>query len=92
MTMYYHNIVVFLMREGDLSRAIRRLNKTRFGVYHSLYEWFNPLWLQDKQSNLTTRTFVTEKVLPELYELVILLMVIVCVYSNINYHIIYILK
>ncbi|XP_015367657.1 PREDICTED: alpha-L-fucosidase isoform X2 [Diuraphis noxia] len=55
---------------GDLSRAIRSLNKTRFGVYHSLYEWFNPLWLQDKQSNLTSRTFVTEKVLPELYELV----------------------
>ncbi|CAH1710008.1 unnamed protein product [Aphis gossypii] len=55
---------------GDLSRAIRSLNKTRFGVYHSLYEWFNPLWLQDKQSNLTTNTFVTEKVLPELYELV----------------------
>ncbi|XP_025419709.1 alpha-L-fucosidase-like isoform X2 [Sipha flava] len=55
---------------GELSRAVRNLNSTRFGVYHSLYEWFNPLWVQDKQSNLTTRTFVTEKVLPELYELV----------------------
>lgn len=55
---------------GDLSRAVRSLNTTRFGVYHSLYEWFNPLWLQDKQSNLTTRNFVTDKVLPELYELV----------------------
>lgn len=68
---------MFFMREGDLSRAIRSLNKTRFGVYHSLYEWFNPLWLQDKQSNLTTNTFVTEKVLPELYELVKLLIIIV---------------
>jgi len=71
------------MREGDLSRAIRSLNKTRFGVYHSLYEWFNPLWLQDKQSNLTTRTFVTEKVLPELYELVkyLLLLIIILYYT-----------
>ncbi|VVC43120.1 Hypothetical protein CINCED_3A019106 [Cinara cedri] len=55
---------------GELSRAIRSLNTTRFGLYHSLYEWFNPLWIQDKQANLTTRHFATEKVLPELYELV----------------------
>jgi len=54
----------------DLSKAIRSLDTIRFGLYHSLFEWFNPLWLQDKQSNFTTRTFVMEKVLPELYDLV----------------------
>lgn len=63
-------MILSVVREGDLSRAIRSLNATRFGVYHSLYEWFNPLWMQDKQANLSTRNFVTEKVLPELYELV----------------------
>lgn len=57
--------------KADLCRAVRSLNTTRFGLYHSLYEWFNPLWMQDKQANLTTRNFVTEKVLPELYELVL---------------------
>lgn len=65
---YFENFIYEYL--GDLSRAIRSLNATRFGVYHSLYEWFNPLWMQDKQANLTTRYFVTEKVLPELYELV----------------------
>ncbi|XP_050420462.1 alpha-L-fucosidase [Adelges cooleyi] len=55
---------------GELSRAIRSLNTTRFGLYHSLYEWFNPLWIEDKFKNLTTRNFVTDKVLPELHELV----------------------
>ncbi|XP_050543942.1 plasma alpha-L-fucosidase [Daktulosphaira vitifoliae] len=55
---------------GELSRAVRSLNSTRFGLYHSLYEWFNPLWMQDKSSNLSTRYFVETKVLPELHEIV----------------------
>ena len=42
----------------------------RFGLYHSLYEWFNPLWINDKQSNFATDDFVKFKTLPELYELV----------------------
>lgn len=67
---YTDDIFVLDITIGDLSRAVRSLNATRFGVYHSLFEWFNPLWIQDKESNLTTRNFVTNKVLPELYDLV----------------------
>lgn len=41
-----------------------------FGLYHSMYEWFNPLYLQDKAKHFQTQDFVKRKTLPELYELV----------------------
>ena len=33
---------------GDLSTAVRAAG-LKMGYYYSLYEWFNPLWLQDKK-------------------------------------------
>jgi alpha-L-fucosidase len=41
-----------------------------FGLYHSLYEWYHPLYLQDKANDFTTQDFVRMKTMPELYELV----------------------
>lgn len=32
---------------GDLTAAVRRKG-IRMGIYYSLYEWYNPLWLTDK--------------------------------------------
>ena len=54
---------------GSLANSVRKANLT-FGLYHSLYEWFNPLYIQDKASNFTTDDFVSHKTLPELYDLV----------------------
>ncbi|KAK5642896.1 hypothetical protein RI129_009063 [Pyrocoelia pectoralis] len=48
----------------------RDLVDLRFGLYHSLYEWFNPLYLRDKANNFQTDDFVQNKVLPELHEIV----------------------
>jgi alpha-L-fucosidase len=42
---------------GDLANAIRNRTDIVFGLYHSLYEWFHPLYLLDKQNNFTTQYF-----------------------------------
>uniref|UniRef100_A0A1I8F3W0 alpha-L-fucosidase n=1 Tax=Macrostomum lignano TaxID=282301 RepID=A0A1I8F3W0_9PLAT len=42
---------------AELAAAIRnRSDGPRFGVYHSLYEWYNPLYLTDAQNNLLWRS------------------------------------
>lgn len=55
---------------GELANAIRKDTKLKFGTYHSLYEFFNPLYLQDKANRFTTNDFVARKTMPELFELV----------------------
>ncbi|XP_050411915.2 alpha-L-fucosidase isoform X2 [Patella vulgata] len=55
---------------GELANAIRNKTKLHFGLYHSLYEWFHPLYLQDKANGYTTQNFVNDKTMPELYEIV----------------------
>jgi alpha-L-fucosidase len=41
---------------GDLTAAVRRHN-VRMGFYYSLYEWYNPLWLTDKQRYIREHMF-----------------------------------
>jgi alpha-L-fucosidase len=48
---------------GDLTAAVRRKN-LKMGVYYSLYEWYNPLWLSDKPR------YVSEHVFPQFKDLV----------------------
>ncbi|HYG23766.1 MAG TPA: alpha-L-fucosidase [Verrucomicrobiae bacterium] len=37
---------------GDLTTAVRRQG-LKMGIYYSLYEWFNPLWLKDQKQYAT---------------------------------------
>ncbi|KAK7002605.1 alpha-L-fucosidase [Biomphalaria glabrata] len=55
---------------GDLANSIRSKTNLKFGVYHSMFEWFHPLFLQDQANNFQTQDFVRTKTMPELYELV----------------------
>lgn len=55
---------------GEIANATKAAG-LHFGLYHSLFEWFNPLYLQDKANNWTTRTFAQDKTFPELYDLVL---------------------
>lgn len=54
---------------GELSHHVRNKGLD-FGVYHSLYEWFNPMYLNDKKNNFKTKNFVYNKALPEMIELI----------------------
>jgi alpha-L-fucosidase len=41
---------------GELTEAVREQNM-RMGFYYSLYEWFNPLWLKDKDKYIEEHMF-----------------------------------
>lgn len=47
---------------GELADSIRKNTSIRFGLYHSLYEWFNPLCLSDEKSKFKEKLFVYNKV------------------------------
>lgn len=55
---------------GDLAEAVRNSSDIKFGVYHSWFEWYNPLYLADSKAGFNTSRFVKSKALPELVELV----------------------
>jgi alpha-L-fucosidase len=48
---------------GDLSKAVRAQGM-HMGFYYSLYEWYNPLWLSDKQK------YVREHMFPQFKDVV----------------------
>jgi alpha-L-fucosidase len=55
---------------GDLAKAIRNRTDLHFGLYHSLLEWYNPLFEEDGKNGFKTHNFVDAKTMPELYEIV----------------------
>ncbi|VDH93422.1 alpha-L-fucosidase-like [Mytilus edulis] len=55
---------------GEVGAAIRSKTKLHFGIYHSLFEWFNPLFERDRSNAFKTQDFIAAKTMPELYELV----------------------
>lgn len=55
---------------GELADAIRRNTDITFGLYHSLFEWFHPLYDKDKKNHFETQDYVREVLMPELYDLI----------------------
>ena len=50
--------VRFYVQTGDLASALRANTDIKFGLYHSLFEWFNPLYLEDKANKWKSQKFV----------------------------------
>lgn len=53
---------------GELAAAVKTEGSVRFGLYYSLFEWYHPLYLQDKANN--TMNYPEQKMRPEVQELV----------------------
>lgn len=47
---------------NELANAIRANTTLKFGLYHSFYEWFNPMYLSDKEKAFNENAFVVNKV------------------------------
>lgn len=52
-----HRDIIF-----ELATAIRNKTSLKFGLYHSLFEWFNPMYLSDKEKTFNDNLFVVNKV------------------------------
>jgi len=52
---------------GDLFNAVRKTS-VHAGMYYSLYEWFNPLWKQDKKKYASTHAWPQMKDLINHYQ------------------------
>ena len=46
-----------ILFSGDLANAIRNRTDIVFGLYHSMFEWFHPLYLEDKRNSFKTQFF-----------------------------------
>ncbi|XP_031562279.1 alpha-L-fucosidase-like isoform X2 [Actinia tenebrosa] len=55
---------------GEIASSLRQNTNITVGLYYSLYEWFNPLYLQDKKNGFNSTFFIKDKILPELHEIV----------------------
>lgn len=54
---YYVKSFLHLCFSDELKGAFAQTNVT-FGLYFSLYEWFNPWYKRDKKNEFTTQEFV----------------------------------
>lgn len=72
--MKFHKSGVFNLRyyysAGDLSTAIRAKTDIKFGIYYSLFEWFNRLYNEDTKNGFLTSEYVDNKAMPELKEII----------------------
>ncbi|XP_077982978.1 alpha-L-fucosidase-like [Glandiceps talaboti] len=54
---------------GELAREVRSTD-IKFGLYYSLYEWFNPLYIDDKMDDFQSQSYIWRKMMPELLDLI----------------------
>ncbi len=55
--MLVSHCICFIVTDA-LAKSIRSRTSIHFGLYFSLFEWFHPLYLSDKEAKFTTRDYV----------------------------------
>jgi len=58
---------------GEIASSIRQNTNVIFGLYYSLYEWFNPIYLSDKENGFKTQQFIKVKAAKLLDEIIIII-------------------
>jgi len=53
----YELLECFTFYSGDLAKAVKSKPGLHFGLYHSMMDWFHPLYLQDKANGWKTDKF-----------------------------------
>ena len=51
-------MTMILLVPGMLAKAIKDRPDLHFGVYFSHFEWYHPLYLQDKNNSYKTQNYV----------------------------------
>jgi len=69
----WNSVDVGLHRDiiSELAQAVNANDGIRLGLYHSLLEWYNPMYVSDKDSGFVETDFVEKKIMPEMIELVL---------------------
>lgn len=55
---------------GELRQSVLKVGGVHFGLYFSQYEWFNPLYLNDKSKQFSTQDYVKTTSIPQMHEIV----------------------
>jgi hypothetical protein len=50
--------IVYIKYSGDLANALRNRTTIEFGIFYSMYEWFNQVYLEDKKNGFKTQEFI----------------------------------
>jgi len=53
----FGSIWKFCVYSGDLAKAVKAKPALRFGLYHSMMDFYHPLYLQDKANGWRTDKF-----------------------------------
>lgn len=53
----------------SLGKSVKKAGM-KFGVYYSLYEWFNPIYIEDKETHFRTSTFTDSKIWPDIQQII----------------------
>lgn len=53
----------------SLGKSVKRAGM-KYGVYYSLYEWYNPIYMDDKMTHFETSAYTDNKMWPDIKQII----------------------